>query len=404
MLAQAVRSGKVLLPVVAFYACSSSAEPNATVTRSDSAGVTVVHYSRLDTMPKWSLSDDPVLSVGEVDGEAPYLLTMASRIQRMQDGSIMVVENRDREVRIFDSAGRYLRSVGSGPGEGPGEFQFIDWARLIQGDSILVWDGRLRRLTVFTPQGELARTANPRMPEGVHLLIAQDAFEDGALFVAPLQGTPDYVLGTIIRDTAIYAWWDPSAPDSFVPTLKMPVQNTYIDRNSNLWSVPFTPRSAEAVGSASVISTEGSDFVFDHHLARGRHVLRVTADFERRTITAEELQRYKDERIAEVRDQAQRAQIERRFDDLPFPDRYPAVDRVLIDALGEFWIRLYNPDEAEAQAWHVFKQSGEHVAFVRIPSGLDVHDVQEDAILGRWTDELGVRTVRVYALQRVPQE
>jgi hypothetical protein len=312
----------------------------------------------------------------------------------------MILENRDAELRFYGADGTYLRTIGR-RGEGPGEFRWVDWARQIHGDSILVWAGRLRRASVFTSAGEFGRQANPAIPEGIDLLIARGAFPDGHLLVLP-HTQPDHILGSMVRDTAAFAVWDPTAPETLDTITRIPVAGTYIDENANLWPVAFTPSAEIAMAPTGLASSGGADLAFDLHARDGRQLLRVHVDQPARAISPAELAQYRQEQV-DAADPAARADLERRFDELPFRSHYPALDGILFDSEGAIWIRLYNPDESAPQSWHVFDQDGAQLAFVQTPAGLSISDIRENEILGRWRVQLGVPTVRVYTLDRQPQ-
>ena len=60
------------------------------------------------------------LQFGSVDGADPNLTFGAIRVQAASDGTIYVLDQQAAEVRVFDSDGRYLRTIvlrGEGPGE-----------------------------------------------------------------------------------------------------------------------------------------------------------------------------------------------------------------------------------------------------------------------------------------------
>jgi hypothetical protein len=99
------------------------------VTRSDSAGITIVETTRpaWETGESWMLDREPQLVIGRLEGEAPYLFGEARGAVRLDDGSIAVVDNQARELRWFDPTGKFVRSVGR-PGEGPEEFRTSAWS------------------------------------------------------------------------------------------------------------------------------------------------------------------------------------------------------------------------------------------------------------------------------------
>jgi len=88
-----------------------------------------------------SLSAEPVLSVGTVDGAPEDALFRVRGAERLSDGTLMIVNEGTSELRLYDAAGKHLRSIGR-EGEGPGEFGVLTSARVIRGDTIVTWEAR----------------------------------------------------------------------------------------------------------------------------------------------------------------------------------------------------------------------------------------------------------------------
>ena len=113
----------VVALVLAFPACEGADSPGEVLTQvRDSAGIRIIENasppegSRLN----WRIGSEPALSIGEVDGEDPYLLYLARDATRLNDGRIVVANRGTQELRVFDARGTYLETWG-GEGEGPGE-------------------------------------------------------------------------------------------------------------------------------------------------------------------------------------------------------------------------------------------------------------------------------------------
>lgn len=123
----------------------------------DSAGVTVVDHGAVvyEQLPQLSLATSPVVSIGVVDGPAEFQFDDVTDALRRRDGSILVVD-RSRTLRAFDSTGAYLWSAGS-DGDGPGEFRFPQRITEVAGDTIVVWDPVLGRLSLFVDPGRFVR-------------------------------------------------------------------------------------------------------------------------------------------------------------------------------------------------------------------------------------------------------
>ena len=83
----------------------------------------------------WRIGPEPTLSIGEVDGEDPYLLYLARDATRLNDGRIVVANRGTQELRVFDARGTCLETLG-GEGEGPGEFTQLWSVERWPGDAI----------------------------------------------------------------------------------------------------------------------------------------------------------------------------------------------------------------------------------------------------------------------------
>ena len=126
----------------------------------DSAGVEIVESNRprWDSTTRGRVSAQPALSIGAIQGDAPYLFHGILGVRRLSDGRLVVANVGTNELRFFDSTGRHLHTVG-GEGDGPGEFRFMSlfWTRA--GDTIVVSDAR--GLSILDPQGRFIRRIQP---------------------------------------------------------------------------------------------------------------------------------------------------------------------------------------------------------------------------------------------------
>lgn len=131
------RSGLVAALALAVAACGEKAQE-----------ITMVE--------RWQVSAEPAVAIGVAEGEAPYELHRASGALRTSDGRIVVANSGSAELRIFDSAGAYLRTIGR-RGSGPGEYRGTLSVYPLDGDSLVVHDGGNERFTVLDPDGSYVR-------------------------------------------------------------------------------------------------------------------------------------------------------------------------------------------------------------------------------------------------------
>lgn len=138
-----------------------------TVATSDRAGVSIVE-SYGSQSPKTSVTEaepgplrdssmmvpelvEPhVLEIGAVSGEVPYLFDNIVNAVRLSNGTIVVANAGTRELRFFDSSGRFLYAQGR-QGEGPGEYRTLTGLWRMGGDTLVAYDRSLGRMTVVSP-------------------------------------------------------------------------------------------------------------------------------------------------------------------------------------------------------------------------------------------------------------
>ncbi|MBT8397075.1 MAG: hypothetical protein KJN92_08915, partial [Gemmatimonadetes bacterium] len=87
----------------------------------------------------WVIPEEPVLQIGEVDGQDTYLfMRIPLRLQagmggimRLDDGRFVVADRGGQRVRFFDPEGKFVSQFG-GEGGGPGEFPSkLTWMTLV---------------------------------------------------------------------------------------------------------------------------------------------------------------------------------------------------------------------------------------------------------------------------------
>lgn len=106
-----------------------------------------------DAQARWRLVEE--LRIGsEADGQDGFADIRG--VLEDRTGKIWVLEGSTQEIRIFDSTGRHLKTVGR-RGAGPGEFQGAAGIALAPDGAIWVEDGRQGRFSVFDAEGRFLR-------------------------------------------------------------------------------------------------------------------------------------------------------------------------------------------------------------------------------------------------------
>lgn len=92
----------------------------------------------------------PELSIGEVEGPDEHLFGRVGSIAVDDEHNVYVLDDQAQEVRVFDSAGVHVRTLGA-PGEGPGEFGLADAVAVLADGRLAVRDPSRMLIQVFGP-------------------------------------------------------------------------------------------------------------------------------------------------------------------------------------------------------------------------------------------------------------
>lgn len=335
------------------------------------------------------------LEFGEIEGDEPYLFTRVGSIVEDATGRIVVADMQSHEVRVFDSAARFLFRFG-GQGEGPGEL--TSPCCLAFGPDGVLWVRESTRYSAFRIDAAGARYGRGLgIAHGNVGMVAPVTFDaEGRLVDIGALTSPEgeAVTARFHRgsdgsvDTVAMADPDRQATGSTT------VSRTFRDMQMNfLVYQPFGPRWIHGHGSggawAEAITSEYSVGV---HQPDGT-ALRI----ERSQLPGPPLSRDERERAAALVDRDLR-----RLDlsDHPFriPERKPALADLFFDRAGRLWVEKTPADGGELREADVY-EGAEMVARYRWPTGVRVGSVPwvtESILYGTTRDSLDVqRVVRV---------
>lgn len=125
------------------------------------------------------------LRIGLLEGPDEYLFGRVVGIAVGPGGEVYVADDMGPVVRMYDSAGRYVRDLGR-KGAGPGEYNGIGGVRMMPDGRVAVWDVLNGRVVLFTSDGEPSAT----IPMGgARVAVEFQADRQGLLYAYTLIGT-----------------------------------------------------------------------------------------------------------------------------------------------------------------------------------------------------------------------
>ena len=396
-----LRSVAVLL-LSGLVSCNAPDPVPSLVVQRDSAGVRISEALRplWGDSSLWRINPDPLVDLTRSGSGPSHEFFRVRDVRQRPDGSVVVADRGSQEVRLYSSQGEFLGSAG-GVGDGPGEFRNL-WKVEPSADRILALDQR-GRVAVFTPDLMPARTFD----------VADRVFDlhdlhDGTVLVEvrPLTETEP---GTeVVRGSSALVRFDLTGArvDSLAETPGYEEVSRVID-DQYISGRPLFGREGHVAVSDDVILQGSADLMEVRELS-------VTGDIVRILRISDYPLSLSDEEVAAEREAQFDVELPpgvtfppfmRQFiEELPAPATRPAYADILVDPSGAVWLELYRgrSEQDGPQAWLVLDAEGTWLGTVDAPNDFAVMDITMDAVLGVWTDELGVEHPQVLTLARTP--
>jgi hypothetical protein len=342
---------------------------------------------------RWTTSPEPVLTVGEVDGDPRYLFSQITGVRLFPDGAFAVSDFSSRSIRVYSAEGRHVVSMG-GSGEGPGEFGDINHLGVLGSDTIVAYDVSALRRTRYLRDGTLLGTT-PFEPADGWPEVYLGTHADGDASVASLIPSPRGGTDIVPDRMAIGRY----APDGSLLEVVDTVPG--IRRAGGTAVVPFSPFMHAWVLDDSVYVTDGREPVVDVLDARGEIVRRIRVSIPRPDLDAAwgvlRAELTAQDRTQWIEDLAPGVAEE----------PVPVISETMVDRDGRIWLKHYEPatDATHLRSgalagghWTVVEADGRVVAEVALPVGFAPMDATGRSVLGVHRDELDVERVVTYEL------
>lgn len=318
--------------------------------------------------PAWNLGNILALGqLGSADGEAAAdEFAWVSSVAIGPDGNLYVADLGNYVIRVFDTAGTPLRTIGR-EGSGPGEFGAVYSAQWL-GDTLAVLDWSNRRIGLFSSAGDWLdhRLSFGRLTDSP-VTTRLYAVGSRELYQRAYRTIDGYVESTWQRHdaTGISDEWlrdplpvTPPFPDKIVCTM---------GRGFSWFDHPYATRSLEHPAPASHVYLARTD---EYRVvlvnSRGDTVRIIEREAQSPPLTDAEWGEVSDRFEGWLADK-DRAQC--RPPALHRPANKPHIESLMVDTHGRLWVER-NIDVGTR--WEIFDQGGRPIAYI---AGLE-HDRQ----------------------------
>ncbi|MDE2795252.1 MAG: 6-bladed beta-propeller [Gemmatimonadota bacterium] len=355
------------------------------------------------------------VSIGELEGPEEYLFGSIWSIAVDDDRNVYVFDEQAQHVRVFDSEGVYMETLG-GRGEGPGEFSRAEAIALLPDGRLVVRDPGNMRIEVFGPgtgrteqwryNSGYAYSMSPLHTDalGRTFLVTRDVSRDGFVMHIIVIG-PD---GTHV-DTLP----EPSSP------LEPPILTAEFsgegESGSTSAPVPFSPRFQWTVHpSGHFLTGLPSEYRID--LARDDGVLRIERATDPPPIHDDERSVQRERVVRSMRN----TDPNWSWTGPPIPEHKPFYQGLVAGRKGRIWVRLvteshpvenenHDPENPfstpviwrEPLRYDVFESDGTYLGVVVPPDGFSPYPnpvFDGDHVWAVTRDDLGVQRVVRYRI------
>ena len=356
----------------------------------------------------WTVSAEPLVRIGAVDGPREQLLDGVVAAVRMSNGDIVLGEWTTGELRRYDTEGALVWRA-AGQGEGPGEHRVLIFVGLIPGDTVVTWDARLNRVQLFDPDGAPVRTFRVEAPwsgappTGVIGVSGRQLVHTfGADAEEPEDGIvrwPAVRIATLsLEDGGVRVVMDAPGPE-----VRADVDGAMVQ----VMEYPFGkgPRYSVSVGRLAVVDTERFS-VRSVSLDDGAVTAILRRDEPVREVTDEDVDAYVEWMTAGS--VAAGLHVPPGLREQPMAPTLPALTSIHLDAGGNLWVEPHSRHGSRVPPFQVYTPDGEWLGTVSVPPGLQQEnlglpvrlEIGDDYILGVWRDELEVEYVKMYGLAK----
>lgn len=316
----------------------------------------------------WSAGDEWVLEeelrIGTLDGAGPDMFGAITDFEVDRYGRFWLFEGQAQEIRVFDAAGRFIRTVGR-EGEGPGEFNQVIGMTWGPEEHLWIVDPSNNRLSVVDTAGVFI-ASHPTIG-GIVVMPWPGGFDDAGQFYT-------YGVDTAVEDdfalVMVRHGLDLQPIDSVAPP-DYPGEREYFEiKNEDNWmmtGVPFTPSMEWRLGGDG---TYWAGLTGDYRIFQlsweGDTLRSIRRDYEPLQVTASDLDEAKEglDWFTEAGGKADWSRI---------PATKPAFYDFVIDDAGYIWVQMITEPEREGRLFDVFDPEGRYLGEVLLPFPIEFY-------------------------------
>lgn len=323
-------------------------------------------------MSKMTLKEE--LSIGEGEFDEDMFAELTS-MDVDSDGNIYILDRKDKKVKIFDSAGKFVKKFGE-DGQGPGEMYMPVSLQVNHNNEIVIGDAANQRLMFFSLEGEFLREMSTALKAQGLVLPLFDS--QGDIIGQQVVVTEE---SQILREVRKY--------DSELNSL---FTITSIDITSIVQGKinPFELVFFYQLGKDNdIYCSNPNEYEIKVLNTDGKLVKRILKDYDSVKVTEKDKEEFF-ERVPEITGPIK--------DRIEFPKVYPAYQNFTLDEERRLFVRTFEKGKEEGEFFlDVFDIEGRYIAKILLKGEPRVW--KEKKLYAIEEDEDGFQILKVYSVQ-----
>lgn len=348
----------------------------------------------------WAIDTTPSVVIKGRDDVDTLTLAMVTGATRLPNGDIMVADLGDFALLRFNDRGALQQRLAR-KGAGPGEVDYL--ARLFRcGNSLLAHDIGNRRTTVFTTEGFYVRSFVFGLGVAGRNPYASACNGKGTFVHHGWEDFRQIREGVFRNEVAFWLTPSDSSVGAHIGDWPGSERIGYVrnGRISGSGPLQLGKQPVVAMGNDRAYIGIADRYEFLVADLAGKIVDTLRRDVEVQKTTAADIA-YAKAKAKAGASPRQATSIDSLWETIPFPTELPAYSAAIVDAADLLWVQDYARSSSPVIGWTVFNHEGEIVATVALPVLLEVYEIGEDYVLGRYLDPVvGEPEVHLYRLSR----
>jgi len=338
-----------------------------------------------DSTTRWQVIEE--VRIGAEEGDGPEVFGQLGAMATDLSGRLWVMESKEQVLKVFDTDGRFVRTIGR-RGGGPGEFANVAGVAALPDGRMLTLDHQNARISWFDTAG--AFLSSKPVSAGFQVLPWPGrVLRDGTLYdIAPAPEGDDFGIALVRYDSTL------TPVDTLLPPTWQGESNVFLlngpgGRPMISATVPYSPGLQwQLAPDGTLWFVHTGTYELYQVSSRGDTTRVVTKPFERIPVTGAE----RDTVVARMVWFTRQGGV---VDAGKIPGTKPAVGNFAVAEDGYLWVAATLADTSRTGLeFDIFDPEGRFLGALQLPFRLSLSPrpvIGSDRLIGVTTNEDGVQ-------------